>query len=242
MAAVAYENALLRSLSPEDKDRLRPHLHLIDLSLGDILYDVENPITWVYFPESGLLSHVTLMHSGAEIETSIVGREGAVGFIEALGSEMMLSRVAVLVPGRAFRVLRRYYQEAFESSAMMRRAVHCRTELLMAESRQSIACHALHGIENRLAAWLLECQNLSGGQAVLPLSQELLALMLGVSRPSISTAARHAQTRGWIRYSRGILTILDRRGLEVEACECHLALQQLRQQLEPKASRSTPGN
>jgi len=98
-----------------------------------------------------------------QIETSIVGREGAVGFIEALGSEMMLSRVAVLIPGRAFRVLRRHYRDAFESSSTMRRAVHCRTELLMAESRQSIACHGLHGIENRLAAWLLECQNLSGG-------------------------------------------------------------------------------
>jgi hypothetical protein len=115
------------------------------------------------------------MISGDAIETAIVGREGGVGFIEALGSEKVFTRVIVQVSGTAFRVKARHYREAFDSSLSMRRAVHLQTELLMAQSRQAIACHGLHKVEKRFNRWLLECQDLAGGMSILPLRQEFLA-------------------------------------------------------------------
>ena len=235
MTDMAPQNALLRSLLPEDLDRLKPHLHLCELQLGEVIYEMEEPVTWVYFPEVGLLSIITVMISGDAIETSIVGREGGVGFIEALGSETMFSRVIVQVPGKAYRVHRARYREAFDSSPTMRTAVHRQTELLQAESRQAIACHGLHKVQPRFKRWMLECQDLAGGQSRLPLNQEFLAVMLGVTRPSVTAVAIAAQNEGLIRYARGSIEILDREGLERGACECRATVQHLRHKLEPES-------
>jgi len=229
----APDNALLRSLSPEDLDRLRPHLELVDLRTGEVLYEMEDPVECVYLPEVGLLSLITVMVSGAAIETSIVGREGGVGFIEALGSEKMFTRVIVQVPGKSYRVHARPYREAFDSSASMRRAVHRQIELLQAEGRQAIACHGLHKVQPRFNRWVLECQDLAGDLDVLPLKQEFLAVMLGVSRTTVTRIARTAQARGLIRYVRGSVQIIDREGLERGACECRASVQHLRRELEP---------
>lgn len=236
MADTPPRNDLLRSLAPGDLAALGPHLERVPLRLGAVLYEMEAPARWVYFPETGLLSLITVMISGEAIETSIVGREGAVGFIEALGSEVMFSRVIVQVPGEAFRVDAHRYRDAFEGSATLRRAAHIRTELLQAESRQAIACHGLHTVEPRFNRWLLECQDLAGGPTLLPLTQEFLAVMLGISRPSVSQVANAAQARGWIKYTRGSIEILDRDALERHACECRATVQRLRRQLEPESS------
>ena len=228
-------NALLRSLSEADFDRLAPHLERVDLNLGTTLYEMEDAADWVYLPEVGLLSIITVMESGAALETSIVGREGGVGFIEALGSGIMFSRVIVQIPGKAYRLRARPYREAFASSAAMRHAVHCQVELLQAESRQAIACHGLHTVKARFNRWLLECQDLSGSEDAMPLKQEFLAIMLGVSRTAITRIAKEAQANGLIRYVRGSVRLLDREGLERGACECRASLQHLRQVLEPKS-------
>ena len=228
MAAHPVDNALLRSLSADDMNRLWPHLQLFTLRTGAVLYEMEDPIDWVYLPELGLLSVITVMASGAAIETSIVGREGGVGFIEALGSRKNFSRVIVQVPGKAFRLHAGQYREAFEASAAMRQAVHCQIELLQAESRQAIACHGLHKVEQRFNRWMLECQDLAGGMKTLPLKQEFLAVMLGVSRTTVTNIALAAQKRGLIRYVRGVVEIIDRQGLEDGACECRQTVQHLR--------------
>jgi len=235
MAEFSPDNALLRSLLAVDLDRLKPHLDLVDLRTGETLYEMENPVEWVYLPEIGLLSLITVMGSGAAIETSIVGREGGVGFIEVLGSGKIFSRVIVQVPGRAYRVHARHYCDTFESSGAMRRAVHRQIELLQAESRQAIACHGLHKVKPRFNRWLLECQDLAGGMAVMPLKQEFLAVMLGVSRPTVTRIALECQERGLLRYSRGSVEILDREGLEKGACECRASVQHLRRELEPES-------
>jgi CRP-like cAMP-binding protein len=244
MADIGPQNGLLRSLAPQDLAILGPHLQRVPLRLGAVLYEMDAPARWVYFPEAGLLSLITVMVSGDAIETSVVGREGAVGFIEALGSEVMSSRVIVQVPGAAFRADARRYRDAFDSSAALRRAVHMRTELLQAESRQAIACHSLHGIEARFNRWLLECHDLAGAPALLSLTQEFLAVMLGASRPSVSVIANAAQERGWIRYTRGSIEILDLEALERAACECRASVQRLRCRLEPDSplARATPSS
>jgi CRP-like cAMP-binding protein len=182
-----------------------------------------------------LLSLITVMVSGVALETSIVGREGGVGFIEALGSGKIYTRVIVQIPGKAYRVRAAAYRAIFESSVAMRQAVHRQVELLQAESRQAIACHGLHGVRPRFDRWLLECQDRSGGMPVMPLKQEFLAVMLGVSRTAITRIAMKAQSRGLIRYSRGSVEILDRNGLEKRACECRDSVRHLRRELEPNA-------
>lgn len=235
MAELSPDNALLRSLSKADLERLAPHLDLIDLRTGDVLYEMEDAIDWVYLPEVGLLSLITVMVSGAALETSIVGREGGVGFIEALGSGTIYSRVIVQIPGKAYRVRASAYRDAFNSSAAMRTAVHRQIELLQAESRQAIACHGLHKVKARFNRWLLECQDLSGGLGLMPLKQEFLAVMLGVSRTAITRIAKAAQAQGLIRYARGSVEIVDRERLEKGACECRASVQHLRELLEPRS-------
>lgn len=233
MNAFSPANVLLRALSDSDLDLLRPHLEHVDLRTGDALYEMEDPVDWVYLPEVGLLSLITVMVSGAALETSIVGREGGVGFIEALGSGTMFSRVIVQIPGQAYRVRVQHYRDAFESSVSMRKAVHCRVELLQAESRQAIACHGLHKVKQRFNRWLLECSDLAGAPEIMPLKQEFLAVMLGVSRTAVTRIAQAAQSQGLIRYARGSVEILDREGLERGACECRASVQHLRRELEP---------
>jgi len=234
MASFSPDNALLRSLSMKDQDALFPHLELVDLCLGDVLYEMEDKIDWVYLPEFGLLSLITVMESGAALETSIVGREGGVGFVEALGSGIMFSRVIVQIPGRTYRVRARPYRRAFDNSPAMRNAVHRQLELLQAESRQAIACHGLHKVKARFNRWLLECRDLSGRDTeTMPLKQEFLAVMLGVSRTAITRIALAAQKDGLIHYTRGSVRILDREGLEKGACECRASVQHLRRVLEP---------
>src|ERR1700678_3179234 len=154
MAEVTPVNALLRSLSTADLEKLEPHLQLVELKTGATLYEMEDPVEWVYLPEEGLLSLIIVMVSGVAIETSIVGREGGVGFIEALGSGKMYSRVIVQVPGKAYRLHAGRYREAFEASSTMRKAVHQQIELLQAEARQAIACHGLHKVHPRFNRWL----------------------------------------------------------------------------------------
>lgn len=233
MVKPAPDNALLRSLSSADFGKLKQHLKLVELKTAATLYEMGDTVDWVYLPEVGLLSLITIMASGAAIETSIVGREGGVGFIEALGSGKIYSRVIVQVPGEAYRVHAKFYRAAFDSSATMREAVHCQVELLQAEGRQAIACHGLHKVKPRFNRWLLECQDLAGGMTAMPLKQEFLAVMLGVSRTTVTRIALEAQKRGLLKYVRGSVEILDRKGLEKGACECRASLQFLRHQLEP---------
>ena len=240
MPEIAPDNALLRSLSRTDLEKLEPHLQLVDLKTGTTLYEMEDPVEWVYLPEVGLLSLITVMVSGAAIETSIVGREGGVGFIEALGSGKIFSRVIVQVPGKTFRLHARPYREAFDSSATMREAVHRQIELLQAEASQAIACHGLHKVHPRFNRWLLECQDRAGGMRVMPLKQEFLAVMLGVSRTTVTRIALEAQKRGLLRYVRGSVEILDREGLERGACECRASVQELRRELEPQSVLGRP--
>jgi CRP-like cAMP-binding protein len=240
VAQIAPDNALLRSLSKTDLEKLEPHLQLVDLKTGATLYEMEDPVQWIYLPEVGLLSLIMVMASGEPIETSIVGREGGVGFVEALGSGRIYSRVIVQVPGKAYRLHAGPYREAFESSATMRKAVHQQIELLQAEARQAIACHGLHKVHPRFNRWLLECQDLAGGMKVMPLKQEFLAVMLGVSRTTVTRIALEAQKRGLLKYVRGSVEILDREGLERGACECRASVQHLRRELEPESVLGRP--
>jgi CRP-like cAMP-binding protein len=225
-------NRLLHALEPDDFNRLARAANLTTLESGLILYEAEAKVDKVWFPETGLISIISCMLSGSMIETSVVGCEGGIGFIEAAGGGMVFSRAIVQVPGQFVAVPAAAYRAAFDASASLRRTVQNHIELLLTEARQAMACIALHTVDQRLAWWLLEAQDRIGGSERLPLTQEFLSVMLGVTRPTVSVVASRLQKAGLIEYRRASIVVVDRSGLEHRACECYATTQHFRHQIE----------
>lgn len=216
----APANLLLRSLSPAALSLLLGQATLFDLRVGESHYQPGSRAEWVIFPSRGLLSILTVLNTGRSVETTIVGRESAVGLIEAVGSGLMSSRVQVQAPGEAWRVPAKAYGEVLAREPAFNRAVQGVTELLVLELRQAVICHTLHDLDGRLARWLLECQDRLDGEEILPLTHEFLAAMLGVQRTTVTERTGVLQASKLIRTGQGAVTILDRDGLEARACEC----------------------
>lgn len=229
------ENYLLRQLPEAAFELLRCDLRPVHLQVGEALYEPDQPIDRVIFPESGLLSIVTIMLSGAMAETSMVGRDGGVGFVEASGSGRIFSCVMVQVGGVAWSAPASRYREAYESSKLFRVAIQANIELQIAEGRQTLACNSLHKADQRLARWLLDCHELSGCGNVLPLTQEFLSAMVSVQRSTISNLTSEFESEGLVRQRRGRIELLDLPGLERRSCECRATIARLRQSIQPGA-------
>lgn len=214
-------NHLLLSLEPGDYATLTRDMRAMTFKAGHVLYEPGDVVDWIYFPEQGLISLLSVMLSGAAVETAVVGNEGGVGFLEVAGAGVTFSRALVQVDLLALRVPAAAYNAAFDASPSLRQRVGSHVELLLAEARQTLACQSHHSHEQRLAWWLLECQDRTGGAAVLPLKQDFLAAMLGIQRSAVSHVASALKSDGLIDYTRGEIDILDRAGLERRACECY---------------------
>ena len=230
-------NRLLLSLDPNDYEALSKHMRPMAFKQGKVLYEPRDPIEWVYFPEQGLISLLSVMISGTAVETAVVGSEGGVGFLEAVGAGVTFSRALVQVDLLALRVPVEAYVAAFDASASLRRTVGSHIELALAEARQTLACQTHHSHVQRLSWWLLECQDRTGGGAEIPLKQDFLAAMLGVQRSTVSQVASVLKADGLISYTRGLIEILDRPGLEKRSCECYATNQQFRQLIERTGGR-----
>jgi CRP-like cAMP-binding protein len=229
------DNALLRALSPADYHLLQTHLRPVGYRSGHVLYEPEDLIDWVYFPESGLVSLISVMLSGDQVESAVVGREGGIGFLEAAGAGMIFSRAVVQIDLVAQRAPSRAYIEALNRSGTLRQVIASHVELTIAEGRQAIACIAHHPVEARLAWWLLECQDRTG-QDEFTLTQEFLGAMLGVQRSTVSVFASTLKTEGLIDYSRGLIRILDRPRLLARSCECYATNRHFRDLIEGAAA------
>lgn len=216
----ASANLLLRTLSPGALRALLEQAEPFDLRVGESLHQPGDPAKWVSFPSSGLLSILTVLNTGRSVETTIVGRESAVGLIEAVGSGVMSSRVQVQARGEAWRVPAGAYGDLLAMEPAFNQAVQGVTELLVLELRQAVICHTLHDLDGRLARWLLECQDRLDGEKILPLTHEVLAAMLGAQRTTVTERTGVLQAAKLIRTGQGAVTILDRDGLEARACEC----------------------
>ena len=214
------DNALLKALAPDDFYRLQKHLRPIGFRSGHVLYQPEDKVEWVYFPESGLVSLISVMLSGDQVESAVVGREGGIGFLEAAGAGIIFSKAVVQIDLVAQRAPAQAYLDALDASATLRRTIASHIELTIAECRQTIACIAHHPADQRLAWWLLECEDRTG-ETRLPLTQEFLSAMLGVQRTTVSQVAAGLKALGLIGYSRGVIQILDRPGLCAKSCECY---------------------
>jgi CRP-like cAMP-binding protein len=226
------DNRLLAALTPEDFAFLEPHLTMIDLQRGEILYEVGETIAYTYFPHDAMVSLVTIMHDGKSVEMATFGCEGLFGLVSAFVTRQSFGRYIVQLSGTASRIDLGMMHEAMATRPAVQRLVLSFTEALMAETLQAVACNAVHNVEARCCRWILMSQD-RAGQPDLPLTQEFLAEMLGVQRSTVSDVARSIQDKGLIRLGRGIITVTNRPGLEAAACECYQIIRQKFEQLLP---------
>jgi CRP-like cAMP-binding protein len=214
------ENRLLKRLGADDLARLQPHLKKVAMTRNTIVHRAGEPIENVYFPLSGMVSVLALMRTGDAIETAIIGREGVVGAAVGANGAKSAGQAVVQIAGSALRVQNNNFIELYRASTSFRTLMNDYQAVLLVQAQQSAACHAYHSVEARLCRWLLQSQDTTGSD-IVPLTQEFLSHMLGVQRSSVSLSAHTLQKAGLVRYSRGIITILDREGLKETGCECY---------------------
>lgn len=213
-------NRLLNALPAEDYQRLTFHLQSVTLSLGQMLYQPNEPIEYVYFPDQAIVSLVTVMEDGTTMEVSLVGQEGMVGIPAILGGHTTNTRAIVQVADGAMRLSASILRAEFNRGGALQSLLLRYTQFLLAQVSQTAICNRLHTLEERFARWLLLVQD-SIQSDELPLTQELVAQMLGVRRSGVTVAAGTLRRAEIIYYTRGRLTILHRQNLETRACECY---------------------
>jgi CRP-like cAMP-binding protein len=230
---ISAQNRLMAALDDADLQLLAPRLTPVTLEKGVILYEPGDLVDTIYFPDDCVISLMTLMESGAAIESATIGREGALGLMAAVSPRQSLSRAIVQVAGRGHRITAAHLHRAWEQSAQIRDLIDRHNEALFAHAIHSVACNALHSVEARFCRWLLSCHDRIDSSTV-SLTQEFLADMLGVQRTTVTVVARALQAAGLIRYRRGVVDILDRAGLEAIACECYGAVRRNYERLLPQ--------
>ena len=213
-------NSLLAALPRNECRRLIDDLEQVALNYGEVLYEPGEQIKYVYFLNDSIVSLLTLVDQHQALEVGLVGREGMVGIPLAL--EIRISPVRALVQGTgtAMRMKAASFLKELRQSQALRRELHHYTYALMAQITQTAACNRFHVVEARLARWLLMTHDRMQSSP-FRLTQEFLSDMLGVRRVGVTKAARMLQQNKLIRYSRGNITILDRKGLEAAACSCY---------------------
>lgn len=213
-------NHLLAVLPPGEFLELKPLLTTVELRPKERLADSNRVIEAVYFPLDAVLSMAALDRAGGAVEVGSVGCEGMTGLPVLLGAEQSTSRVGVQIGGQAERLDADVFRREAGRHTQFRLLLHLYAQAFMTQVAQSTACNRLHSAEQRLARWLLICRD-RVGRDELPITQETMALMLGVRRATVTEAAGALQRAGVIRYRRGVVVIADRGGLEAAACECY---------------------
>jgi len=213
-------NHLLAALSPEERDRLFPHLRLVTMPLGKVLYESGDVQRYVYFPTDSIVSLLYVMESGASAEVSVVGNEGVIGIALFMGGETTPSRAIVQSAGHAYRLIGQRLKDEFHRSGGMQLLLLRYTQALITQMAQTAVCNRHHSVDQQLCRWLLlSLDRLSSNELIM--TQDLIANMLGVRREGVTEAAGKLQKLGVIRYSRGRITVLDRPQLEQLSCECY---------------------
>src|SRR5215813_11478832 len=218
------ENRLLATLSGETLALLEPEIKETSVAQGVVFLEPGDSIDRIYFPQSGMISLLIVSREGDMVEVSTVGREGALGLHRGLGGRRSFTRATVQIPGRFSTIAAHAFERISLNSASLRDMITRYTEVLLEEALQLAACNAIHDASSRLCRWLLQCTD-HVNSAQLPLTQEFLAQMLGVRRTTVTLLAQELQKRGAVKYSRGKMTILNRKLLEDGACECYQVIQ-----------------
>ncbi|MGA7218320.1 MAG: Crp/Fnr family transcriptional regulator [Candidatus Sulfotelmatobacter sp.] len=220
----AVDNLVLLSIPNKEYNLLRPHLESIDLPQHKILQEPGEKVEFAYFLNDGMVSLVALSHDGRSVEVGIVGKEGMIGMSLTVGLRREIFRAIVQMAGSGVRIRSEVFQDVLLGAPVLRSALGRFGLMHGMQVAQLAACNRLHGIDQRLARWLLMCQDRFDSQ-LLPLTHEFLAQMLGTGRPSVSLAAGALENAGLIQNLRGTVKILNRKSLEDAACECYAVIQ-----------------
>lgn len=214
------KNHLLAALPAEEIDRLAPDLESIPLPLGKVIYESGDKMTHVYFPTTAIISMLYIMENGGTAEIGIAGNNGLIGSALFMGSESTSSRAVVQSKGEAIRIKAKPLLTEFARGGLFQQLLLRYTQTLMTQISQTAVCNRLHTVEQQLCRWLLiNHDQLETNKLIM--TQELIANMLGVRREGVTISARKLQERRLITYVRGVITMIDRQGLENAACECY---------------------
>jgi CRP-like cAMP-binding protein len=222
-AAAAHnplQNHLLSALPAEDFERLAPHLEGVSMPLGEALYEPGTQLRHAYFPTTSIVSLHYVTESGASAETAGVGNEGVVGVSLFMGGDSTPSSAVVQTAGYGYRLDRHVLKAEFDRAGALQRLLLRYTQALMTQMAQTAVCNRHHSLEQQLCRWLLLTLDRLPTQE-LTMTQELVAGMLGVRREGVTEAAGKLQRAGLISYRRGHISVLDRKGLEAQTCECY---------------------
>lgn len=220
MGAAQVRNRLLASLPANDRRRLLSVCEQVDLTRGDVLQEADEPIRFVYFPVSGMISLLVRVNNRSNLEVGLLGMEGFLGIPTVLGVQTAVLQGLVQGSGEALRLRAPAFRRELESSAALRRTMHRYAHVMMAQLAGSTECVGFHLLEARLARWLLMTHDRASASEFY-LTHDRLSQMLGVRRVSVTTAAGALKKRRLIAYSRGTIAIVDRTGLEAASCPCY---------------------
>lgn len=213
-------NSILAAIPQGEYETIEPLLEFQLLRMRETLQEAGEPPEYVYFPTSGIISVLTVMENGMMIEFATVGREGTTGVPVFLGMGDTNMALISQVPGEALRMKRDDFREQLSRNPGFDAAMRHYSGVMLALVAQSAACNRAHHVDERCARWLLMTHDQSASDT-FPITQEFLAQMLGVSRPSVTISANSLQSAGLISYNRGEMTIVNRAGLEKASCECY---------------------
>lgn len=217
------QNRLLAAIPPEELRRLAPHFQTVPLVFREALFEAGDLTEFVYFPLNGMISLIASTENGGFIEVGIAGKEGMIGVPVVLGDEISTLRGVVQAPGSALKLSATVLKDELRRDGELRSVLLRYSRFALAQATQSAICNRLHSVNQRCARWLLAIRDRVESDT-LPMTHEFLAYMLGVRRAGVTVAAQALQQAGLIRYTRNQLTILDAKGLEASACECHRVL------------------
>ncbi|MET0279938.1 MAG: Crp/Fnr family transcriptional regulator [Steroidobacteraceae bacterium] len=232
-ADILSRNTLLAALPPDVRARLFPHLRLVSLPLGQVIYESGVELEQVYFPAPGcIVSMLYVMEDGSSAEIAVVGNEGMVGIALFMGGGTTPSRAVVQSAGQAFALRAKSVTSEFGTHGKFLLVLLRFTQALITQMSQTAVCNRHHSVDQQLCRWLLSSlDRLESNE--LAMTQELIANMLGVRREGVTEAARKLQAAHLIQYSRGKIRILDRSGLEARVCECYAVVKREYDRLLP---------
>jgi CRP-like cAMP-binding protein len=231
-SAQPSQNSLISALPPAEAARWLPLLEPVNMPLGSVLYESGGTLSHVYFPTTSIVSLLYVMENGSSAEIAVVGNEGIVGVSLFMGGESTPSRAIVQSAGQGFRLKAHTMKEEFDRAGPVLHLLLRYTQALITQMAQTAVCNRHHTLDQQLCRWLLlSLDRLQGNQLVM--TQELIANMLGVRREGVTEGALKLQKSGLIRYSRGHITVLDRKGLESRTCECYAVVKREYDRLLP---------
>ena len=231
------QNHILEALPAAERERLFPHLKLVSLPLGSVIYEAGDSQRHIYFPIDSIVSLLYVLKNGASAEIAVVGNDGAIGVALFMGGETTTNRAIVQSAGSAYRLTRKRLKEEFERHGELLHILLRYTQGLITQMAQTAVCNRHHSVDQQLCRWLLlSLDRLATNK--LTMTQELIANMLGVRREGVTDAAGKLQKLGVIQYSRGKIVVLDRPRLEGLSCECYEVVKRETDRLLPQRLHS----